>query len=539
MKQRHRIAIYSNPLFMQYWRRFKTAEPCSVRHGYGDKMTAETDVTLKADATTAVDATPAQSSPGATSQGTVSWAKISIYSLPTVPLGFMFLFVGLYLMKFSTDVLYIAPAAMGTIFGLSRIWDAVSDPLVGYFSDRTKTRWGRRRPWMFVAAIPIGGMFLFMFMQPDSIVSSSGPPGGWNFTNNFPLVAWMAVAVIGFYSVMTVFLVPHMSLGAEMTTDYHERNKIFGFRHAGWTLGSMLALIGMSALIFYEQSGDGPAAAQEAARGLAWKIALFVGVLACPLVFLTGAKLRERADFVGRGAHNPFKAFADLLRNRHARLLLIVTTIESLGGATIGILTLYVAQYVVGTPLLAPVYILAYMIPSFIFVPIWIPLARRFGKKNLWTFSMVLTGLSFGGMFFLQEGSIALIIVLAAFAGFAAGCGGTIAPSVQSDVIDYDEYLTGERKEGTYFAAWSFANKLTVGLTAMLTGYVLQISGFVPNVEQTDTVKLALRSLYSLYPLACYLIGALIFTKFSLDEEEHRRIRAELDRRAAEAGKKN
>lgn len=502
------------------------------RFGYGDNMAAEADVAGGTGTVAAVTAAPASA---AEPRESVSWGKISIYSLPTVPLGFMFLFVGLYLMKFSTDVLYIAPAAMGTIFGLSRIWDAISDPLVGYFSDRTESRWGRRRPWMVVAAVPIGCMFLIMFMQPDSIVSPSGPAGGWGFSDNLPLVGWMTIAVIGFYSVMTIFLVPHMSLGAEMTTDYHERNKIFGFRHAGWTLGSMLALIGMSALLFYEQGGDGPAAAQEAARGLAWKIALFVGVLAFPLVLLTGSKVKERQDFVGRGAHNPFRAFADLLRNRHARLLLIVTTIESLGGATIGILTLYVAQYVVATPLLAPVYILSYMIPSFVFVPLWPPLARRFGKKNLWMFSMVLTGLSFGGMFFLSEGSIVLIIVLAVLAGLAAGCGGTIAPSIQSDVIDYDEYMTGERKEGTYFAAWSFANKLTVGLTAMLTGYVLQLSGFEPNVEQTDTVKLALRSLYALYPLACYIIGALIFTRFGLDEEEHRRIRIELDRRAQDS----
>jgi GPH family glycoside/pentoside/hexuronide:cation symporter len=107
---------------------------------------------------------------------------------------------------------------------------------------------------------------------------------------------------------------------------------------------------------------------------------------------------------------------------------------------------------------------------------------------------------------------------------------------VQSDVIDYDEYETGERKEGAYFAAWNFVFKCSFGVTLFLTGWVLTLSGFQPNVEQTETAKLALLSLYALYPLVCYLIGTVIFMRFGLDEKEHTRIRQELDRRAAEAG---
>ncbi len=134
-------------------------------------------------------------------------------------------------------------------------------------------------------------------------------------------------------------------------------------------------------------------------------------------------------------------------------------------------------------------------------------------------------------MFFLEEGSILLICVLAFTAGTAAGAGGTIGPSVQSDVIDWDEWRTGQRKEGAYFAAWNFVFKASFGITLMLTGYVLQMSGFEPNVEQTETVKLALRSMYALYPLVCFLAGAAIFSRFGLNEAEHHEIRAELDRR--------
>ena len=169
-------------------------------------------------------------------------------------------------------------------------------------------------------------------------------------------------------------------------------------------------------------------------------------------------------------------------------------------------------------------------------VPFWVPLSRRFGKIRMWMFSMMLTGISFGGMFSLPfiesaDGKIFAIFFFAFFGGLAAGCGGTIAPSVQSDIIDYDEYKTGERKEGSYFAAFNFVHKSATGVMIFITGFVLQFSGYVPNVEQTQTVQIAMVTLYGLFPLVCYTIGTIMFSKFTLTEEEHGRIRAELEKR--------
>ena len=152
---------------------------------------------------------------------------------------------------------------------------------------------------------------------------------------------------------------------------------------------------------------------------------------------------------------------------------------------------------------------------------------------------MMLTGLSFGGMFSLpflepEEMKVGAFFFFAFFAGLAAGCGGTIAPSIQSDINDYDEYKTGERKEGSYFAAFNFVFKSASGVMIFVTGYVLQCSGFVPNQEQTMTVQVAIVTLYGLLPLVCYAIGTIMFSKFTLNEDEHARIRAELQKRALE-----
>lgn len=447
----------------------------------------------------------------------VSWATVFSFGAPGLGAGYMYLMLSLYVMKFATDVLLIAPAIMGIIFSASRIWDAISDPIVGYLSDRTNVRYGRRRTWILASTVPIGAAFIMVF----------APPAGLSGTS---LVIWMAVAVIGFYSAMTVFFVPHLSLGAELSSSYHERSRLFGFRHGFYTFGSILSLISFYLLISAEQQG------REVVRAEAFDLALIAAAGMVLLILLSVGRLREKPEYQGRVNANPFHAFRDVWRNPHARLLIVVTFIEHVGSAAIGALTLYVAQYVVGAPLWAPVIILCYMIPSSLSVPMWIPLSRRFGKVRLWMFSMLLTGVSFGAMVllpFLGDVSVKLvyICVAAVFAGLAAGCGGTLSPSIQGDVIDYDEMVTGERKEGSYFAAWNFVYKGATGVMLLLTGFVLQLSGFVPNQEQSMTVQVAMVTLYGLFPLICYAIGAFLFRRFTLDEAEHARIRKVLDER--------
>jgi GPH family glycoside/pentoside/hexuronide:cation symporter len=319
---------------------------------------------------------------------------------------------------------------------------------------------------------------------------------------------------------MTIFSVPHASLGAELSKSYDDRNRVFGWRHVCFQSGAFLAVGGMGLLI-----------ASEAPRATAHQLALVVCLATVALMIFCVVRARERLEYQGRGGGRPFAAFGDVVKNRHARLLLSVSLIEHLGSANMAILTPYASEYIIGTPHLTMMYVACYMVASFATVFIWVRLASRFNKKRLWIFSMMLTGLAFGGMFLGEEGDWLLITVLATLGGVGGGCGPVIAPSIQSDIIDYDEWKTGQRKEGAYFAAFSFVFKGSAGLTLMLTGFVLQFSGFEPNVEQTGSAKLAIRSLFSLFPLVSMLCGALLLSRFALNRSEHARIRADLDAR--------
>ena len=448
----------------------------------------------------------------------ISWPTVFAYGAPGLGVGYMFLLLSLYVMKFSTDVLLISPAVMGLVFSVSRVWDAALDPVVGYLSDRTRHALGRRRIWMLVSIVPICATFIMLFSPPTELGTAA-------------LAVWVAFGIVAFYSASTLFALPHLSLGAELTTNYHERSRLFGLRHAAFTAGSVLALASMQIFIMAEQRG--PAAARSTAEVVAW----IASAITFVLIAFCVVRLRERKEFQGRVNANPFLAFRDVWRNPHARLLIIITFIENVGSAAIGALTLYVMQYVVGRIDLAAIVILTYMIPSTASVPMWIPLSRRFGKIHLWIFSMVLTGVAFGSLcalpFLHGTACLVTIFIAAFFAGLAAGCGGTVSPSIQSDVIDYDEYTTGERKEGSYYAAWNFVYKSASGVMLLLTGFVLQIAGFVPNQAQTMQVKLSMVALYGAFPLVCYTIGAIMFLRFTLDEREHGRIRAALDQRRA------
>ncbi len=438
-------------------------------------------------------------------------ATIVAYALPTLGTGFMGLLVAVYLLKFSTDVLLIAPAAIGAILFLSRFWDAIADPIAGYLSDRSTARLGRRRAWMLVSAVPVGLFFVLVWSPPPGLGGTA-------------LAAWMAVAVFGFFSAETVLLIPHTALGAELSSAYHERTRIFGVRSMVAVAGSLLALVGLYVLT-----------TSKAPRAAAVAIAVPIAVFTAASIVFAVARLREREELRGRGPADPLAAFADVARNPHARLLLVVFGIESLGSATIGVLVPYVADYVVGRPELTAPILLSYFVPVVLFTPLWIRLSRRYGKKRLWVLSMALTAVAFGGMFFVRPGVPGVIVMtlFGVLGGIGGSCGQVVGPSIQADVIDWDEHRTGQRKEGVYFAAWNFVRKAAFGIVAMLAGTTLTLIGFVPNQPQSEETLFALRTLFGIFPGASFVIGTLLFLRFGLNEREHTEIRAALDRRAA------
>jgi len=434
----------------------------------------------------------------------VLWA----YALPSAGLAFMGILFTLHLMKFSTDVQLISPLAMGTLLTAARIWDGVTDPGAGYQSDRTRSLFGRRRSWM-IAAAPFLALAMLMLWAPPRALEGAA------------LVLWMAVALLVYETASTAFAIPHGALGVELTPHYHERTRLFGYRHL---IGAIGTISGLGAYWILTHSDD--------SRSVTSWVALAGGSAFLGLVMYAVRRLPERSDARLPSA-SPAASFADVMQNPHARLLVLVYGIENFGSASIGMLPPYVTQYVVNIPDLTVPIILLFSVPQFALTPIWIRLARRFGKKALWKVSMATTAVGFGALTFVPEGPSFAIFALPFLLGVAAGCGAVVSPSVQADVIDYDEYRTGERKEGAYLAVFNLVRKCAAALPAGLTGLALALTGFQPNVEQTESTKLAMRAITGMAPALCYLIGTLLFLRFAFNEAEHTEVRRALDARHA------
>ncbi len=430
------------------------------------------------------------------------------YGVPTAGASYISFLLTLYIFKYATDVLLIAPAAMGLIFAVARIWDAISDPLVGYLSDRTRTRLGRRRPWLF-AAVPAFALVPVMMWSPPE-----GLGGVW-------LIVWMTVGILLYETVLTIFFVPHLALGGELSMDRDERTRVFAFRQVPWSLG-FFACVGAVYLL----------TTADDKREMAFWVSGLGGLGAAMLILFGAVRLREHASHIGRGGDSPLKAFADIMRNPPARMLLLVFLIESLGVATLGIIAPYFMQYVVKAESAYSLMLLFHFVPSLLMIPFGVMLARRYGKKSVWGASMVLAGVSYGANYWAGEGDIAWVMFWVMGTGLAVGISAVVGPSLQADVIDYDEYRTGERKEGAYFALWNFVRKAANGIMGALAGVALQFSGFVPNAEQSADTQQWLSFLYAGVPGLAMLLGAwMFFSLFRFDAKDHQRIRVELDGR--------
>jgi GPH family glycoside/pentoside/hexuronide:cation symporter len=264
-------------------------------------------------------------------------------------------------------------------------------------------------------------------------------------------------------------------------------------------------------------------------------MSVVVAVLTVALVYLGVSGLpAERAEFSGRGGQNPLRAVRDVLANPHARLLLTVIFIDSIGTGGIAVLTPFVIDHVVGRKDLLQALLGANFLATLLSVPLWLWLARRFEKRRLMLWSMIASGFAFGSILLVGEGDWILVAISAVTSGTAVSCSNTLGYTLKSEIIDCDEYRTGERKEGAYFAGWAFVQKLAAGLMIFVVGQALSWSGFAPGAErQSDFVLTTMIVLMGGAPLVCYLLGAIAFARFSLSEAEHARIRGELDARNA------
>jgi GPH family glycoside/pentoside/hexuronide:cation symporter len=438
---------------------------------------------------------------GTPKRGHVSLDVMLLYGAPSLAGAAMLVPIYIHLPKFYSDVVGVPLGFLAIAIAGARALDALSDPLVGWLSDRTRGRFGRRRPYIAVGA-PLCALAFFALFSPPARLAGIGAAG------------WFTSAFILYFLFHTLYALPHYALGPELTQDYHERSRLFGFREAFSILGTIAASIAPGVLI---------SAGLSERRAFAAMGAVFAILLAA-LSWLLVARVRERAEYSAR-APNPFvPGVRRALRNRPFRILLASYVVSSTAGAIPGTLMPFFNAYVIRPENVAgwlAIFLGVYFGAGFLFMPAWLWLARRVGKRAAWLASFGF-GISGGvGMFFLGRGDTLPLLFLIAWSGSAFGAGLFLGPSIQADVIDYDELHTGRRREAQYTAFWAMLPKFVAIPSAAIPIAILASLGYVPNAEQPPQVVLAIRTIFALVPAFFSTLAFLVARRFPIDERVH------------------
>ena len=444
----------------------------------------------------------------------VSFRTRFAYAVPAFALAVVGIPVYVYIPKFYTDVVGVRIGALGVLLFGVRIFDALTDPIIGFISDKTTTRYGRRRPYIAAGAIFVALAIYLLFNPPKA------PPA--------QETVWFGVCIYMLFLFWTAVTVPYESLGPEITFDYHQRTALFGLRDGCLIAGTLAAASAPAMVQFlFGLSGD--------ADGERSKF-FWISVIYAPLVigscFWCVAEIRELPRPDDPPARLPGLGLRSIFRNRPFLILLAAYTVSAIGNNLPATLILFYVEYVLESTM-ADFFLLLYFVTGILFLPGWIRLSKRIGKKKAWLGAMGINTGAFIGVFFLGPGDAWVYGVLVVLSGIGFGATLAIPSAIQADVIDYDELFTGRRREGQYIGFWSIAKKLAaaVGVGAGLS--VLGMAGYQPNVEQTEQVKLALRTLYALVPSLCNMLGFFIALYYPISSSIHRDIRDAVERRKA------
>ncbi|MGB5987810.1 MAG: MFS transporter, partial [Desulfobacterales bacterium] len=376
----------------------------------------------------------------------------------------------------------------------------------GYLSDRTQSRYGRRRPYIALGSVLVAGSLVLLFNPPQL------SPGA--------ATVWFGVFIYALFLFWTVVVVPYESLGPEISFSYHERTGLFALRD-GLLIAGTLAAASSPALIQWLFSLSADAAGERAK--FFWISALYAPLIIL-FCWLCVGVVREIPLEVKSGGFKFWKGLRQVARNRPFMILLSAYTISAIGNNLPATLILYYVQYVLQSEL-ADLFLVLYFATGILFLPGWIWISGRSGKKLAWLASMAVNTGAFIGVFFLGPGDGLMYGVLVCISGIGFGATLAIPSAIQADVIDYDELLTGERREGQYIGWWSIAKKLAAALGIGIGLSVLGLVGYQPNVAQTEQVKFTLRILYALVPSLFNLIAFAIALGYPISSQIHGDIR--------------
>ena len=416
--------------------------------------------------------------------------------------------------------LHVSPTLIGLVLGLSRLWDALTDPLMGSISDNAKLRWGRRKPFILLGSILCALVFPLMWFVPLSF----GPDSAfW----------WFLIATLLFYTCFTIYSVPYLSLSYEMTPDSKERTRISA-------VSSLVAKLTSMTLpwVYRLAQADFFPSTMVGMRVLSVLMGIaFVG-FAIPMIF--NCKERFQKTSKTQKKIGVISGLKETAKNRPFVLIVSIATLMQGSISMIASLGIYINSYYIfgGDTKLGASYAamsgMVYAFGSIAAIPVVTYLSNRLGKRNVMFMCLSCCIVaSFSKFFFYTPAAPFLQFISVGLMAPGQTAFYVLLNPMKADTADYDEYKTGLRREGTYAAVSNWVEKVGLTVALFLSGYILDFANFdvILGGDQTDATFLTIRLLFTFVPVVGLGIGIILLYFYPLTDDRMYEIRDEMEGR--------
>lgn len=446
------------------------------------------------------------------SQGILKKSEIAGHAVAGVGQNLVFGLWSSYMLVFFTDVFGIGGGVAGLIMMFTRIWDAVNDPMMGVIADRTRTKWGRYRPWLLFMALPIVLFLVLNFSSPN--LSGTGK------------VVYAAITYVLMSMAFTAVDVPYWTLPSAMTKDINKRTTIYSVSRTTTTLAS--TAVGVVAIPLVNALGGG-----NASKGY-FGAAIVIGVAGAALYLVGFSLIREHVTPPPSEKFSMKVLGQAIFRNKPLMMAVLAMVIGFTCTFLRNGMVIYFVQYNLGSMDLVPIFSLL-TLPGMLLGMLLSPvLSKKLGGKNLFIFSCLAGGILNLLFYFIGYSNLTLVMVFYVITSIPSGLTMVLVSSLIANTIEYAEWKTGSRHEGLISSSQTFAAKIVIAISGGLSGLILTVIHYTPNVAQPSSSLSAFHMAVTLFPAIGMFLGIIPMLFYELTDKRHAEIVAELEQGKAE-----
>lgn len=425
--------------------------------------------------------------------------------------------IGAYFLIFMTDVVGVAPGIAAIAVFIGRSWDYINDPLFGHLSDRTRSRWGRRRPYLLFGALPYALTFMMLWFRPP-------------FESPFLLAAYYALAYVLYDTAATAIYMPYFALTPELTEDYDERTSLTTYRMFFSIFGSLLAFTVPLLIVSSFTPENGPRVLLMAA---------IFGIASALPMFLVFFGTRERREFMVQERPGFRESLQAAFRNRPFVFGLVIYLLTWITVDILQTSLLFFIKYVVQREAQNDLIMATIFVTAILALPLWNWASARWNKR--WAY---VAGISFWAVVQVAlitlgpATPLSLLLLMCVLAGIGVAAAHVLSWSILPDAIEWGEMQTGERHEGMFYSLVMLMHKVSASLAVPAVGLILQFTNYMPNAaQQPSSALMGIRIVIGPIPALLLCAGILFAILYPLGREEYTRLVRELESRRLRTGK--